>query len=181
MVCSRSRYLIPALAILASGCGHAASGSAQAPTTTATRPPHQSRAPSPSPPPPGPLTIHTITVFHTNHAPATGTFTASGLGASCRSGTFTDELAAPLPDGVVVNSTLTCKGGFAFILIDRLRLTAVKQDGTQTATSTWRVFDTGNGMQASGVGRGTSTGCTPPGATLATCVRAHGLDTGRVH
>ena len=177
---------IVAVAVLAlmvgvtSGCGgkDSAAGTASTSTPTLT----QSASHTPSAPPPGPVTIRTRRTFHdATHAPATGSFTATGLGADCTSGSLIDQPVTSLPHGIVIDASFTCHGShLGFILRDRIHFSVSKSDGSATDTTTWQVTTADNGMHARGTGHGKSTGCVPVGAVRYSCAHGVGIDTGRI-
>lgn len=168
---------------LVGACGTTSPSSAPSTGPSSLRlpsPSHSTLAPAPTP---RPVTVRTRTTFHLNHAPATGTFTSTGPGRLCSSGTFTDQAVQPLAHGLVLNETFSClHGNQAVEIRETIHFRNVAPDGTQTSSETWRAIDLGDGMKGSGKGSGEATGCTPVGASVAiSCRHAVGILTGRLN
>lgn len=170
---------------LTGGCGNrnptTAPGTSAGPSSQTPSPDHT----QPPPPQPAPLrvTMHTHTIFHPNHVPATGTFTSTGPGSLCQSGTLADQPVQPLSHGLVLNETFSCgHGNKAVEIRETIHFQRVASDGSQASTETWKAINLGDGMKGSGHGKGLATGCTPVGSDVATsCAHAVGVLTGRLN
>ena len=126
--------------------------------------------------------LHTRTTFHLNHVPPTATFTSTGPGSVCRSGTLSDQPVAQTPNGLILNETFYCAHSQRdFEIRSHLHFARVAADGTQTVVSSWRALNLGESRQGSGHGHGVLTGCTPVGDTQAACLKATGILTGRLN
>ena len=136
-----------------------------------------------APPAPRRVTVHTQTTFHLNHVPATGTFTSTGPGSQCSSGTIADQPVQPLTNGLVLNETFSCAHGNKAVEIrETIHFQQVTSDGSQASTVTWQAINLGDGMNGLGHGKGVATGCTPVGSNVATsCTHAVGVLTGRLN
>ena len=170
---------------LTGGCGNKNPTTAPEPSTdpsSQTLPSSHDTKPAPRPAPRR-VTVRTRTTFHPNHAPATGTFTSTGPGSLCHSGTLADQPVQPLTNGLVLNETLLCAHGDKAVEIrETIHFRKVAPDGSQASTTTWRAINLSDGMKGSGHGKGVATGCTPLGSNIATsCARAVGILTGRLN
>jgi hypothetical protein len=171
---------------LTSACGSKNETTAPKPLGSPSNPTQpSSHHTKPAAPPPAPrrVTMHTRTTFHPNHAPATGTFTSTGPGSLCHSGTFADQAVQPLPDGLVLNETFSCPHSNKAVEIrETIHFNKVTSNGSQASTTTWRAINLGDGMKGFGHGKGVATGCTPVGSNIATaCTHAVGALTGRLN
>lgn len=162
---------------LTSACGSNGPTAGPEPSTSPSSHSHPTSRHTDHAQPPRPVTLHLRTTFHLNHAPATGTFTSSGPGSLCPSGTFADQPVQPLTNGLVLNRTLTCPHLSKSVEIrETIHFQKVAADGSQATTETWRAINLGDGMKGSGHGHGVATGCTPVGSTFATsCAHATGV------
>jgi hypothetical protein len=164
------------------GCGNTNPTTAPEPSAG---PSSQTPSPNHTQPPPAPrrVRMHIRTIFHPNHVPATGTFTSTGGGSLCSSGTIADQPVQPITNGLVLNETFTCAHSTKAVEIrDTIHFEKIASDGSQASTDTWRAVNLGDGMNGSGRGKGVATGCTPVGSTFATsCTRAVGVLTGRLN
>lgn len=130
-------------------------------------------------------TIQEVTVFGTNHQPAVGTFTATGLPA-CASGSFNDKLVWFSPSGarLILDRTYTCAEGGSFSVRVGLHLSVVDASGNQAVDGSWRVTSSDGaltGLQGTGSTTGLNTGCAPVGSVFAPCVASSGTTTASIH
>jgi hypothetical protein len=131
-----------------------------------------------------PAVIQETSIFHTDHQPPSGTFTASGI-PGCASGTFSDQLVSFSPSGarLILDRTYVCDGGGAFTARVALHLQPVDAAGQQTVTGTWRIVSADGipSLSGSGTTVGVNTGCTPIGTVFATCTSGTGTIFAKIH
>lgn len=160
-----------------SGCGGNTS-TAGSPASTGASVLSPSPSHTASAPPPGPVKIRVRRTFYpaASHRPPTGSFTATGLGPDCMSGTLSDQPVTNLPHGIVLDSSFICHGSqLGFIVRSQVHFSECKSDGSATDTTRWQVTTADNAMHARGTGRGKSTGCSPVGSLRYSL--KHGVET----